>query len=472
MLHGISFALLLVGILGSTAAADTGIDRYVKREMELNGIPGLSLAIAENGRVAYLQAYGVRNAESQEIMRVETPVELASLSKALTALAVLGLERDGLVDRNSSVSTLLPDLNRARWQRVTPHDLLQHRSGLRRRHDFLVPCCGHPGHLDLDGVAAHLAIADLESPPGERFSYADANYVLLAAIVQRVSGVPFPEYMRKVIFQPLGMAQTTVDEEEAQSWCKATPHEWQWGRVGISPSPFLGWYGSSLVKASAADMSTYMAALLDPQPAGNRAGHSPGAWWERLKGNYDLGWAVQAEAEWLDGELILEHTGKIWGGSTAIVLAPRRHAGVAVLANLGSSPVRAVARAILRSRDGSPLPQPARMSRGEIPDTWAVIFATSAIGLFLATFGRVPIVWRQVRRGMRPWQPTGWRIARSTVLTGLAIALIHGLLWGPDPPRAALPTTVGTALPAFVASVTGLLLLSAVTGLVPKVRRQ
>ena len=218
--RGISFAFLLFGILDSMAAADAGIDRYVTAEMESNSIPGLSLAIVENGNVAYLQAYGVRNAESLEIMRVETPVELASLSKALTALAVLRLERDGLVERNSSVAVLLPDLNRAGWQRVTLRDLLRHRSGLRRRHDFLVPCCGQPGHLDLDGVARRLDGADLESPPGETFSYANSNYVLLAAVVQRVSGVPFPDYMREMIFEPLGMDRTTMDEGEAQTWAK------------------------------------------------------------------------------------------------------------------------------------------------------------------------------------------------------------------------------------------------------------
>ena len=219
-------------------------------------------------------------------------------------------------------------------------------------------------------------------------------------------------------------------------------------------------------------MSTYMAALLDPQLAGNGAQYSPRAWWERLEANYDLGWTVQTEAEWLEGELVLEHTGEIWGGSTAIVLAPQRRAGVAVLVNLGSSRAGAVARAILRSRDGSPLPRPERMDRGEIPDTWAVIFLAAAAGVFLATLGRGPFVWRQVRHGTRAWQPTGWRVARSAVLTGLAIALLDGLLWGTDPPRAALPSTVRTSLPALVASVTGLLLLTAVTGLVPKRKRQ
>ena len=440
--------------------------------MELNGVPGLSLAIVKSGSVAYLKAYGVRSVQSQEAMRAETPVELASLSKALTALAVLQLERDGLVERDAGVTELLPDLDRTRWRGVSLRNLIQHRSGLRRKHDFLVPCCGQPGQLDLNEAVQRFATADLESPPGEAFSYANGNYVLLAAIVQRASGTPFPEYMRETVFPSLGMDRTTTDEGEAQSWSKAAPHEWQWGRVEISPSRFLGWYGSSLVKASATDMGSYMEALLDPQPDRSAAGPPREAWWELLEGNYDLGWAVQAEAKWLGGELVLEHTGKMWGGSTAISLAPRRGDGVAVLTNLGSSRAGAVARAILRSLEGYPLPRPARMSRGEIPDTWAVIFLAAAAGIFLATLGRALSVWRQLRRGTRAWKPTGWRSVRAVTLAGLAMPLIYGLLWGTDPPRPALPTTVQTSLPAFVASVTGLLLLAAVTGLVPKLARQ
>ncbi len=467
--------ILLVALLASAwdamAAVDAAIDRYVEAEMELNSIPGLSLAVVEDGTVSYLQAYGVRSAESQKPMRVETPVELASVSKAFTALAVLRLEREGHVDRDSRVTTVLSELDDANWQGVTLRDLLRHRSGLRRRHDFLVPCCRQRGDFDLDGAARRLAGADLESPPGETFAYANSNYVLLAAVAQRVSGLPFPEHMRETIFRPLGMRHTTTEEAEARSWGRADPHEWQWGRVRVSPSHFLGWYGSSLVKASAADMGAYMDALLDPESTHTIIPNSARAWWENLEQDYDLGWSVQTAAEWLDGEFVLEHTGEIWGGNTAAVLAPQRRAGVAVLTNLGTNRASRVARAILRSRDGSQLPPPRRMSRTEIPDTWAMAFLASAAALFAAILGYGPRMLWQVRRGMRTWQPTGWRVARASALTSLAVALIHRAFWGSGPPLGAFPTTVRLALPALVASVTALLLLAATVGLAPKLRR-
>ena len=464
-------AILIAALLAGPApahAADLEIDRYIEAEMELNNIPGLSLVVVEDGQVAYMRAYGLRNAESRQAMRVETPTELASVSKAFTALAILRLEIEGTINRNSAVVTYLPELNNGDWQDVTVSDLLRHRSGLRRRHDFLVPCCGQAGNLDLEGAPLKMADADLESPPGSVFSYANSNYVLLAAIVQRMSGAAFPSYMKDAVFQPLGLQRTTVVEEEARSWEAASPHEWQWGRVLVSPSRFLGWYGSSRIKASAADMGVYMGALLDP--TSSHAGDllATGDWWEGLGPDYDLGWTVSGETEWLDGQLVLEHTGSLWGADTAAVLAPTRGVGVAVLINMGTSRAGDISRAILRSRNGTPLPEPRRTSRLELPDVWARIFLASAAGLFGVLLWYGLRVARQVRASARTWHATSGRMIRSAVLASLSITLILSIFWGSQPPRAAFPTTIQTALPALVASVSGLLLVAAAAGLLPR----
>ena len=436
--------------------------------MELNGIPGLSLAVVEGGAASRLRAYGVRSIASREAMTVDTPVELASVSKSFTALAVLQLEREGLLDRDDSVTALLPEMGHGKWRGVTIRDLLRHRSGLRRRHDFLISCCGLPGNLDLESVAGRMAEADLESSPGAIFSYANSNYALLAAVVQRASGAPFPEYMQDTVFEPLGMHRTTVDEAEARELEMADRHEWRWGRVEVSPSRFLGWYGSSRVKASATDMSSYLTALLDPHSIHVSAPIPRSDWWEQLEPDYDLGWSVQAAADWLDGEFVLEHTGKIWGGHTAVALAPRRHAGVAVLINLGTDRASRIARAIMASRFGAPLPRPATMTRTENPDFWAQVFLVLAAGLFAAIVWYGARVFRQVRRGIRSRQVAAWGIARAAVLVGLAAKLIHSAAWSGTPPHAALPTTIGIALPVLVASVTAMLLLAASTGLYPR----
>ncbi len=469
--HAILVAALLAGSAIANVAADAEIDRYVEEEMELNGIPGLSLALVEDGKVSYVRAYGVRNAETRQPIRVETPMDLASVSKGFTALAILRLEQDGVVDRDSVVSAYLPEFDSGAWQRVTLSHLIRHRSGLRRRHDFLAPCCEQAANLDLDAAARMLANADLESPPGSTFSYANSNYVLLAAVVQRMSDVAFTSYMRKAVFQPLGMHRTTLIDEVARSWEGASPHEWQWGRVRVSPSRFLGWYGSSRIKASAEDMGVCMAALLDPMATQAGNPDRGGAWWDRLGPDYDLGWTVSKETEWLDDQLVLEHTGSLWGADTAVVLAPERGIGAAVLVNMGTSRAGEIARAVLRSRDGTPLPEPHRTSRMEIPDTWAQIFLLSSAAIFGGLLWYGLRVGRQVRLGARTWNAATRRIIRSVVLAILAVTLILNIYWGSEPPLPALPTTIQTALPALAASVSALLLVAAAAGLLPRLKR-
>ena len=476
--HLFLVAVLLAGSAAANAAADAEIDRYVEHEMELNGMPGLSLALVEEGKVSYLRSYGVRNSESKQALRVETPMELASVSKGFTALAILRLEQDGAVDRDAVVSEYLLELDGGGWRGVTLNHLIRHRSGLRRRHDFLAPCCGQAGNLDLDAAVRRLAHADLESTPGSTFSYANSNYVLLAAVVQRMSGAVFTRYMRESVFQPLGMHRTTLQEEVARSWEGASPHEWQWGRVRVSPSRFLGWYGSSRIKASAEDMGVYMVSMLDPMTAwldsmSTQAGDpdSRAAWWDRLGSDYDLGWNVSNETAWMDNQLVLEHTGSLWGADTAVVLAPERGIGAAVLINMGTSRAGEIARAVLSTRYGAPLPEPHRTSRMEIPDTWARIFLICAAAIFGLLLWYGLRVWRQVRSGARAWHAPTSRIIRAVVLVILAFILILNFYWGSEPPLQALPATIQTALPALAASVSTLLLVAAAAGLLPRLKR-
>ncbi len=463
-------ALALWAMGWHSLLADSAIDRYAEAEMARNAIPGLAIAVVESRRVVHLRTYGVRSIESSVPLSLGDPIELASLSKSFTALALVQLEREGLLARDEAVTAVISELDSRRWQAVTLHDLLRHRSGLRRQHDFLAPCCeASSGTPDPDESIKHLAEAELESLPGEVYSYANSNYVLLAAAVQRAAGTHFADYLRRRVFRPLGLRRTTLDPTEALSWGAAVPHEWLWGQVRPSPSRFLGWPGSSLVKSSATDMGAYVAKLLDPSLGGLASSLSTEPWWDQLRTEYDLGWAISSEAGWIDGELVLEHTGKVWGGQTAVVLVPNRGAGVAVLMNLGTDgPIR-IARQILLSRLRSEKLRAVRASSLDRPDTWAMVFLAVATALFGVAlwYG-----WRavfQLRTGRRAWQPTALGVARAALLGIMASVLVASFIRWPGPPLAALPSTVGFALPWLVATVAVLLAVVGGTALIPRV---
>ena len=463
----ISPQLILLTIAAFNLHADDELDDYIRSEMELNAIPGLSLAVIDGGKPAWTKAYGVRSVRTGQPLAVDTPIELASVSKSLTALAVLRLEAEGLLKRGRPVSSYLPDLLTSKdpgWREVTIRHLLQHRSGLRRMDDFRVPCCGQAGELDLRAAVSKIAQAHLASRPGEVLSYSNANYILAAALVERLAGQPFSDFMAGQVFAEIGMVRTTLDRRQAGSWGLSEPHEWQWGRVRVSPSKFFGWPGASLIKSNAVDMGRYLSFLLSPPHT-----DSPiltQSWWQELERGYDLGWYVQTEAHWLAGEFALEHAGDIWGGNTAAILVPRTRSGVAVLTNHGTNRANRIARAVLGRLAGLDLPKPQRTAGSESPDNWAMAFVTAAVLLFGGQAAYALWFRRQKRAGRREWSPTILRISRSGIMAALTVGLLYALIGG-APPLAAFPTTVKVALPLLVAATVSLLLLAAWAGLWP-----
>ena len=106
-------------------------------------------------------------------------------------------------------------------------------------------------------------------------------------------GRPFPNAMRERVFDELGMSRTWAGPFE-QDATTAVPHEWQWGRVRVSPSLFFGWLGASLVKSTARNMGRYLTFLLGDADGDAELAMGPNRWLGLEKG-YDLGWYVQTE---------------------------------------------------------------------------------------------------------------------------------------------------------------------------------
>lgn len=450
------------------------LDQYLRAEMALNEIPGLAVAVVRDGRLAAIAAYGVRSLATGEPMTPETPVELASVSKSFTALGVAELVRRGALKLDDPVVRHLPEfvIGDGRWSsRIRVRHLLRHTSGLSRQDDFLVPCCGRAGDGNLKVAVERLTQARLRRPPGEAFSYANSNYVLLAALIERLSGEPFPDYMRRHVFTALGMHRTTVQEAEARAWGKAEGHERRWGTVRPGGSRFTGWYGASQVKSTAADMALYLSALLGPQRRlWQDTLYSLGAGGDRRIPVYDWGWFVTAQADWFGGGPIVEHGGDTWSANAAVILAPQANAGVAVLANAGVRRAQAIARGVLLRVLGRPAPPPARQSWSNRTDNWAMLLLASSVAVLA---GLVPF-WRrlaaQLRHGERRWgwSESWWERGRAVTFLLMAAYLVALLPSDAMPPLESLPLSLGLALPVLAISTALLLASVALAGLAPR----
>jgi len=174
-----------------------------------------SILVAKNGVILFEKYKGFRNPRrKQDSITEHTSFHLASISKTFTAMGTLKLWQEGKLDIHDPVSKYLPGFP---YPQITIQTLLNHRSGLhnyvhfmdkpgvdKRRFlnngDVLKYIIDHPGSREIfSGVA------------NRHFEYSNTNYALLALIIEKVSGLPYPEFLAKTFFEPLGMRDTYVN---------------------------------------------------------------------------------------------------------------------------------------------------------------------------------------------------------------------------------------------------------------------
>src|SRR5271170_144896 len=180
------------------------VDAIIEQAIADGNIPGAVLIVGHNGKVVYRKAYGSRALEpKREPMMLDTVFDLASLTKVIaTTTAVMQLVELGKVRLNDPVAKYLPDFAQNSKDDVTVRQLLTHYSGLEPDLDLKTPWEGKE-------TAYRMAFAETpQQAPGSGFVYSDINFIVLGALVERVSGETLDEYTERHIFLPLKMMRT------------------------------------------------------------------------------------------------------------------------------------------------------------------------------------------------------------------------------------------------------------------------
>lgn len=183
------------------------------------GGPGVAVLVIEDTQILHAQGYGLSNIDTQTPITPETVFDLASVSKQMTAIAVLKLMEQGQLDLEAPISEYLPEFIDANPDNpVVILDLLHHTSGLADyTGDAWNGSDAEFANLNLEAHLTWLNDQDILAEPGVAYEYNNSGYALLALIVQRVSGQPFATFMATEIFQPLGMASTQVYRQLGQT---------------------------------------------------------------------------------------------------------------------------------------------------------------------------------------------------------------------------------------------------------------
>ena len=191
--------------------AGDDIDRIATRIVAQQHVPGLSLAVIRDGKVMKIASYGWSDLEHCVPATPDSLFGIGSISKQFTAAGVLLLAAQGKLSLDDPIVRSLPE-GAARWQGIAIRHLLTHTSGIK---DYCGDDNKYPS-MTLDRAAdtptpelvANIAKAPLNFQAGDDWAYSNTGYLLLSVIVERVSGQPFPRFMREKVFAPAGMNAT------------------------------------------------------------------------------------------------------------------------------------------------------------------------------------------------------------------------------------------------------------------------
>jgi len=265
----ISMAPLSANAIANTPAADpvklANVDAVIQQAITDGNIPGAVLVVGHDGKVIYRKAYGERELEpTRRLMTVDTIFDLASLTKVVaTTTAVMQLVELGKVRLNDTLAKYIPEFAQNGKEDITIRQLLTHYSGLAPDID-LTPA------FDSKEAAYRLACAEIpQLPPGSGFIYSDTNFIMLGALVEKISGESLDVYAEKHIFQPLKMTHTRFNPPV--SWRpKIAPAQYDdnnhmlWGVVHDPRARRMGGVaGHAGLFSSADDLAKFAQALLN-----------------------------------------------------------------------------------------------------------------------------------------------------------------------------------------------------------------
>jgi CubicO group peptidase (beta-lactamase class C family) len=327
------------------------IEKVVSNFMAANSVPGISVAVVQNGELVWSEGFGMADLENFVPASPATLYRLGSISKPITATAILQLSERGKLDLDAEVQKYCPAFPKKEWP-VTTRELLGHLGGIRHYNQ--------DGKGDIpDDSAKHFASMEeslkifaadpLVSKPGTKFHYSTYGYTVLGCVLEGASGEKYVDYVKENIFEPVGMEETRDD-----NFFAIVPHRTRWyhkdsagvvQNAGVLDSSYKI-PGGGLI-SSADDMARFEIAMLANKllkPATREMMWTPQKPADGSKDNYGLGWGTLKKY----GLNLVGHDGSQQGTSTSITLAPEKRAGVVVLANMDDVDATELSEQILK----------------------------------------------------------------------------------------------------------------------------
>ena len=299
------------------------------------GVPSASVGIVENGRIVYTHAFGMARLQPPVPATAAMAYPIGSISKQFTATAMLLLQQDGRLSLNDPVAKYFPELTRA--NDITIRNLLTHTSGYQdyAPQDYTIPAWQVPG--DALKTVDEFAGKPLDFEPGTQWQYSNTNFVLAALIVQKVSGMPFAQFLQDRVIGPARL-QGVLNLNTERGQVEVTGYM----RNALAPlRPAVlegpGWYfGDADLAMPVGSLLTWDMTFLNKSlltPASYREMETPFTLKDGKSTRYGLGIFVRT----VHGHPALEHSGEVGGFVAENVVFTDDDAAIAVLTNQEAS---------------------------------------------------------------------------------------------------------------------------------------
>lgn len=238
------------------------IEIYIADQLEKQKIPGISLAVLRSGKLIEARGFGLANVELNVPATPEIVYQLASLTKPFTASAILLLIDEGKLLLTDDV-TKYWEIAPSAWTGIKVRHLLAMQSGIQ---DYLShPCPNEKGDVkcNLERILSLVSSLPLDFPPGEKYSYSNSNFILLAMIIEKVSGKSYDTFLTERVFGPLGMTATRRDNPSDVILNRAALYEWRDNRLNNAQflNPTLWNNGNGGMLYSVIDLAKWEEAL-------------------------------------------------------------------------------------------------------------------------------------------------------------------------------------------------------------------
>jgi CubicO group peptidase (beta-lactamase class C family) len=345
------------------------LDPYIQQVVKDSDVPGLAIGVVKENIIVYAKGFGVKNIETQKPITTKSLFHMASVSKPFSATAIMQFVEQSKIDLDDPVVKHLPyfKLNDERYGEITIRQMLGHISGMP---DVIFYFWHRPEYDDgaLERYVRSLSKTKLMTAPGEKYSYSNMAFEILGDLIAKVSGMPFEDYVKKNILDPVEMFDSTFLKKKVSPELATSPHIKEKSKIVVSkiypynrahaPSSTLhsnvlemcNWAmvnmnrgtfkGKQILKTSSYDI------LWEPVELGNETGRGP----------VGLSWRIGKYR----GVKTISHGGRDVGYTSFFVMLPEKSIAVVVLSNSFFAPVVEIKDAVLDIMLGYDLELPSK----------------------------------------------------------------------------------------------------------------